>query len=222
MRSAEMHRGNCEASGEESYGRFLDNRMRTYDPGTGRYVSADPIGQLGGDTNVYAYAFNAPLFWFDPLGLASLTTTINPDGTSTTTFDPRPEDPNSSAFSINTRNNVTRDSRPGAAGDFSTDDVSVVPRTNNPRAYGPDGTYIDTGDPRGRDLHGGGSCPAVTDSQAPQQGWCPTRGCTRGQNADVKALADRIKDFQSRHPNVAIPYTRTTTGGSQSTTGVHQ
>ncbi|MBM4336579.1 MAG: hypothetical protein FJ108_11810, partial [Deltaproteobacteria bacterium] len=37
-------------------------------PGTGRYVSADPIGQAGG-INVYRYARNNPLRFFDPLGL---------------------------------------------------------------------------------------------------------------------------------------------------------
>lgn len=47
MRSAELHRENREASGEESYGRFLYNRHRYYSPEVGRYISADPIGQFG-------------------------------------------------------------------------------------------------------------------------------------------------------------------------------
>ena len=51
-----------------SYGRVLYNRFRYYDPGIGRYVSADPIGQYGG-VNLYAYAGNDPLNWFDPFGL---------------------------------------------------------------------------------------------------------------------------------------------------------
>jgi RHS repeat-associated protein len=45
-----------------------DNRFRTYDPGTGRYVSADPIGQRAA-TNLYAYVYSNPLRWGDPLGL---------------------------------------------------------------------------------------------------------------------------------------------------------
>ncbi|MBM4335677.1 MAG: RHS repeat-associated core domain-containing protein [Deltaproteobacteria bacterium] len=56
-------------------GQYLDaesslhyNFFRTYDPGTGRYVSADPIGQAGG-INVYRYARNNPLRFFDPFGL---------------------------------------------------------------------------------------------------------------------------------------------------------
>ncbi len=45
-----------------------DNRFRTYDPGTGPYISADPIGQSGG-VNVNQYASANPVNRFDPLGL---------------------------------------------------------------------------------------------------------------------------------------------------------
>jgi len=44
------------------------NRFRYYDPGTGGYVSRDPIGLLGGKAP-YAYAHD-PLAWTDPSGLA--------------------------------------------------------------------------------------------------------------------------------------------------------
>ncbi|WP_338640973.1 RHS repeat-associated core domain-containing protein [Burkholderia pyrrocinia] len=44
------------------------NRYRYYDPGSGRFISKDPIGLAGG-INVYQYGPN-PIEWIDPLGLA--------------------------------------------------------------------------------------------------------------------------------------------------------
>jgi RHS repeat-associated protein len=43
------------------------NRYRDYDPTTGRYIQADPIG-LEGDANPYAYALGNPLRYTDPSG----------------------------------------------------------------------------------------------------------------------------------------------------------
>ncbi len=73
--------------------------------------------------------------------------------------------------------------------------------------YGPCcDTYIDTGDPRGRDIHGGGFC-----SDSPlvgRQGWCVTLGCTRAQNEDLQELVSRLRAFKKRHPGVPVPYQR--------------
>ena len=43
------------------------NPYRYYDPDSARYITADPIGLLGG-MNAYQYAPN-PTGWIDPLGL---------------------------------------------------------------------------------------------------------------------------------------------------------
>ena len=43
------------------------NRYRYYDPNSGRFISKDPIGLVGG-INVFQYAPN-PVGWIDPLGL---------------------------------------------------------------------------------------------------------------------------------------------------------
>ncbi|WP_312484513.1 RHS repeat-associated core domain-containing protein [Massilia timonae] len=51
------------------------NRYRYYDPEGARYITADPIGLLGG-MNAYQYAPN-PTSWIDPLGLRSKKTKIS-------------------------------------------------------------------------------------------------------------------------------------------------
>jgi RHS repeat-associated protein len=71
--------GNMNATGSttNSYtytGREFDGlglyyyRARYYNPNTGRFLSEDPIGFLGG-INEYAYAGDDPIDYFDPFGL---------------------------------------------------------------------------------------------------------------------------------------------------------
>ena len=52
------------------------NRYRYYEPESGRYISADPIGLKGG-LNLYSYGPN-PLSWIDPLGLTKAPVYENP------------------------------------------------------------------------------------------------------------------------------------------------
>jgi RHS repeat-associated protein len=59
-------------------GRYLDpdtglqnNLNRWYDSTTGRWISEDPIGFAGGDSNLYRYVSNSPTDRKDPSGLAS-------------------------------------------------------------------------------------------------------------------------------------------------------
>lgn len=43
-------------------------KLRYYQPGTGRWLSRDPIGERGG-INLYGYVLNSPINFIDPLGL---------------------------------------------------------------------------------------------------------------------------------------------------------
>jgi RHS repeat-associated protein len=49
---------------------LFHNYFRDYDPQTGRYIQADPIGLAGG-TNLYNYAEGNPLTFYDPHGLGA-------------------------------------------------------------------------------------------------------------------------------------------------------
>jgi RHS repeat-associated protein len=57
-------------TGRENDGTGLQyNRTRYYSPSLQRFISQDPIGFAGGDTNLYAYGSNDPANLIDPLGL---------------------------------------------------------------------------------------------------------------------------------------------------------
>jgi RHS repeat-associated protein len=52
-------------------------RARFMDPKTGQFLSRDPIGFAGGDTNLYAYVKNNPARFVDPRGLYGYEMSIN-------------------------------------------------------------------------------------------------------------------------------------------------
>jgi RHS repeat-associated protein len=57
-------------------GRELDQsglyfmRARYYNPLLSRFISSDPIGLAGGQANFFAYVYNSPMNFVDPLGLS--------------------------------------------------------------------------------------------------------------------------------------------------------
>jgi len=54
-------------------------RARYYNPALQRFISQDPIGFSGGDTNLYAYAANSPTNLVDPSGKQALEGTLAPE-----------------------------------------------------------------------------------------------------------------------------------------------
>jgi RHS repeat-associated protein len=65
------HRGRRRFSSPNHDGRYY--RARYYHPGLQRFISEDPIGLAGGDTNLYAYVLNNPTTLVDPSGLEPIT-----------------------------------------------------------------------------------------------------------------------------------------------------
>jgi len=55
------------------------NYFRYYNPRTGRYITADPIGLMGG-VNLYGYAGGDPINWIDPWGLARYVIIVGDQG----------------------------------------------------------------------------------------------------------------------------------------------
>ncbi len=67
-------------------------RARDYTPATGQFLSNDPLGLAGGDTNIRRYVANAPQNFVDPLGLGPPPPPVihyrDPDSTVAGEYDP--------------------------------------------------------------------------------------------------------------------------------------
>lgn len=61
-----------DGSGLEAY----DATYRMYDPQIGRFWQIDPLGELSEDWNPYVFALDNPMYFNDPLGLASDTSSL--------------------------------------------------------------------------------------------------------------------------------------------------
>jgi hypothetical protein len=67
---------------------------------------------------------------------------------------------------------------------------------NRDERFGDGWTYIHTFHHRGKVIHGGGRCKNVLFPFINRQGWCPTCGCIRMQNEDIRILSWLIRNFQ--------------------------
>jgi RHS repeat-associated protein len=105
------------------------------------------------------------------------------------------------------KNDVSRRAKPGAADSYNSKDVYPVDGAykNNATAFGPN-DILKTDDVRGRWIHGGGT--GLANPSAPEQGWKPTMGCTRMQNNDIQSLVDKVRDIKETFPGLKIPYSR--------------
>ena len=114
-------------------------------------------------------------------------------------------------YSFKSGNKVASNAKNGADGVFSGyfTEVHGGKRTSNlGKAYGT--TKIRTTDARARWVHGGGS--GLKDPLAERQGWKGTMGCTRAQNIELEALAQKITEFKEKYPKIKIKYIRDKNG----------
>jgi RHS repeat-associated protein len=168
-------------------------RARYYDPEVGRFINKDPIGYAGG-LNLYRYVGNNPIHFVDPWGLQ--TVRFDPD-TNTISFIPE----SGSVDSFPARNEVVGEGHDPLPRGYHGEVGYAGPIERDPR-FGE--WYIDTGDARGRDIHGGGT--GLPDEYAPYQGWVPTWGCIRMQNQDIEDLVRIIQEYRQNNPGVSIDF----------------
>lgn len=197
---------NALGYGARESGAMFYNYFRSYSPSTGRYTQPDPKG-LGGGWNRIGYVDGDALNFRDPWGLdrwgaeawTPARAYTDMSGGTTTYFDPMSGD----LLVIPTDNSVASNALPGAAGPYNGEFTYC--EHPNSKEYGT--SKWRTTDPRARWIHGGGS-RLGSKALLPQQGWAPTMGCTRAQNADVDQLCSLSESWKKSNPGKSMPYSR--------------
>ena len=87
----------------DSESRLYHNFNRDYMPNEGRYLEKDLIPGL----NLYSYALNNPLYWFDPLGLKEINLTYDMQNRDQTSWWERWNMPNNTVWAPNMQDALT-------------------------------------------------------------------------------------------------------------------
>jgi RHS repeat-associated protein len=164
-------------------GLYLAN-YRAYDPASGRWISRDPIGEVGG-INLYTYVGGNPLSYVDPLGLSTI---VYNNNTNTMTLTNNAGQDVGTFPAYNNTTNPATD--PASAGPYS---AGTYPYTGYaPKASNPDGPFGSNGafhfprpDCPGCEIHSGRA-----NKGGPQH---KTEGCIRTTDegtAAIKGLID--------------------------------
>ncbi len=179
-------------------------KARYFTMGLGRWTQPEPLLQgvpaaefLANPQllNPYIYCRNNPLIFLDPDGYHSLEYShdaniiywVNDEGEIENSYWCKDD-----FVSGQNEEGLERASLPNS--DYEAN--AQEPGRQYGRAYGT--FYIDTGDPRGRDIHGGGS--GRPNPYAPVQGWNKTYGCLRMQNKDGEQLSSKMREHGNKIP----------------------
>lgn len=147
---------------------------REYDASVGRWLTKDPIGFGGGDTNLYGYVLQDPINLIDPSGLSSLR--FNRSSGTITLVDRN----GSTVGTYPAANNTARNSNgPWPNGEYSFSHHMPHPESGVTGSYGSFGNFVFNVPGRsGMGVHSGRRGPGS-----------PTLGCVRSTNDALEAIS---------------------------------